>query len=362
MFDHSHYVPILKGKEGEYGALKELSSGAKQGLTPLFEVISIPWDFQKERPKEFIDVHLKDVAEKIFNAWGTDQPVYVDPYWIDEAERMNDGRHYLTFIFDDARTKAVQGVPVTGLRRDRDYQAAAKAIVATDQRGLCIRLENDDFIELFDLSRNLDSLLTAIGVTKDQTDLLLDFREIGINQTASVALAAQSILSLLVSIFEWRSLTFAGSGFPSEMPGPSTLTLAPRTEWIVWQQLARHHQQIPRLPTFGDYGIGHPDLLDDVDPRMMRLSAAIRYTTDNDWLLLKAGLLRKKGYGQFHDLSRLLLRRPEYQGPSHCWGDEFINLCAGRTKNPGSLTTWRKVGTNHHLTLVRQQVSSYALP
>jgi hypothetical protein len=362
MFDHTHYVPILKGKDGEYGALKELNSATKSGLTPLIEVISIPWDFQNDQPKETIDTHLDDVAAKILASWGNTQPLYVDPYWIDESERMKDGRHYLTFVFDDTRAKGVLGIPVTGLRRDADYQLAVKTIVAADKRGVCIRLENEDFTELFDLNSNLDTLLTALGVAKGDVDLLMDFREVGVNQTASVALAAQSIISLLANVSDWRGLIFAGTGFPSEMPGPSTLTLAPRTEWMVWQQLAKHHKRLSRLPTFGDYAISSPDLLDDVDPRMMKLSAAIRYTTDSDWLLIKAGLLRKKGFGQFHDLSKLLLGRPEYKGSSHCWGDEYVSLCAVRTQQPGSLMTWRKVGTNHHLTLVQQQVASYALP
>ncbi len=362
MVDYARYVPILKGKEGEYGALKELAIGIKTGIVPLIEVISIPWDFPNDRPKETIDTHLADVAANLLTSWGTKQPVFIDPYWIDESERMNDGRHYVTFIFDDLRLKGVQGIPVTGLRRDADYQLAAQRVIGTDKRGVCIRLDNEDFAELFDLTTSLENLLTTLTVTKENADLLLDFREIAVNQTASVALAVQSILPLLPDITQWRSLIFAGSGFPSEMPGPSSLTLAPRTEWIVWQRLARHHSRLSRLPSFGDYAISHPDPLDDVDPRMMRLSAAIRYTTDSDWLLIKAGLLRKKGFGQFHDLSKLLLSRPEYKGPSHCWGDEFISLCAGRTKNPGSLTTWRKVGTSHHLTLVQQQISSYVLP
>lgn len=361
-FDHTHYVPILKGKEGEYGALRELESRTKAGITPLIEVINIPWDFENDQPKESIDVHLSDVAEKILEAWGADQSLYIDPYWIEEVERMKDGRHYLTFLFDDARVKGVQGIPVTGLRRDADYQDAAKDIMAADKRGVCIRLENEDFGEAFNLNSNLDALLAKLGITKPDADLLLDFREIGANQTASAVLAANQIISILASIADWRALIFAGTGFPAEMPGPSTLTLAPRTEWIVWQQLAKYHKRLSRLPTFGDYAISSPDLLDDVDPKMLRLSASIRYTTDNDWLLLKAGSLRKKGFGQFHELSKVLLSRPEYKGASHCWGDEFIKLCAGRTTKPGSLTTWRKVGTNHHLTLVQQQVASYVLP
>jgi hypothetical protein len=359
---HTDYVPILKGKDGEYGALKELSPSTKSKLTPLVEIISVPWDFEKEVPKESIDTHLEDVCGKILASWGTNHPLYIDPYWIDESERMKDSSHPLTYVFDDGRKKGVLGVPVTGLSRDSAYQAAVKDIIANDKRGVCVRLDNDDFKELFDLSSNLDSLLTLLATSKAEADLLLDFRSIGVNQTASVVLAAQSIISLLTNINDWRNFILAGSGFPVEMPGPSTLTLAPRTEWAVWQLLAKHHKRLSRLPTFGDYGINHPDLIDDIDPKLLRLSAAIRYTTETDWLLLKGKWLRKHGFGQFHDLAKTLLTRPEYKGASHCWGDEFISLCAGRTKKPGSLTTWRNVGTNHHLTLVVEQISSYVLP
>ena len=34
MFDHTHYVPILKGKEGEFSALRELKAETKDLLTP----------------------------------------------------------------------------------------------------------------------------------------------------------------------------------------------------------------------------------------------------------------------------------------------------------------------------------------
>lgn len=64
--DHTHYVPILKGKEGEYGALKELSSKIKSKLVPLIEVIAVPWDFDNEVPAKAIDDHLEMVAEKSF--------------------------------------------------------------------------------------------------------------------------------------------------------------------------------------------------------------------------------------------------------------------------------------------------------
>lgn len=362
MLDHTHYVPILKGKEGEYGALQELSASAKSNIVPLIEVISIPWDFDNDVPAKTIDDHLKPVGQKIARSWGVDRPLFIDPYWIDETERMADGRHPVTFIFEEGRNKSLLAIPVTGLRRGADYQAAVKDVIRDDNRGVCIRLENEDFEDLLGLGGSLDSLLVFLGISKADADLLLDFRDLTANQTSTVSLAAQSIVSLLPGINDWRSLIFAASGFPATMPGPSTTTTVPRAEWSVWEGLVKHRHRLPRLPTFGDYGISHPDPLDDVDPRNMRLSASIRYTTDTEWLILKGRGLRKFGFAQFHDLSKTLIARPEYKGATYSWGDGYIEECAGRTKNPGSLSTWRKVGTNHHLTLVSEQVAKLRAP
>jgi hypothetical protein len=48
MFDHRHYVPILKGKGEAYRSLAELDSTTKARLTPLIEIPSIPWDCVNE--------------------------------------------------------------------------------------------------------------------------------------------------------------------------------------------------------------------------------------------------------------------------------------------------------------------------
>ena len=48
MFDHRHYVPILKGKMGEYTALAELRDEQKDSLTPLIEVPPVPWDYAED--------------------------------------------------------------------------------------------------------------------------------------------------------------------------------------------------------------------------------------------------------------------------------------------------------------------------
>jgi hypothetical protein len=103
MFDHTHYVPILKGKEGEYLALKDLTIIAKDGLTPLIEIPSIPYDFENDRPAKTIDEHLEKVVQKIKTCWGEGRTLFVDFGLIPPSEIMSDGTQPLKSIFDAAR-------------------------------------------------------------------------------------------------------------------------------------------------------------------------------------------------------------------------------------------------------------------
>lgn len=363
MFDYTHYVPILKGKEGEYGALKELSSTVKDRITPLVEVTPIPWDFENEVPAKTIDAHLGKVTDKIKGCWPEKTPIFIDLLWIPETERMSDGRHPLTFILDSARSKDLYLIPVTGVARNRDYQMAVKDAALKDRRGYCLRLENDDFGEFGTLGTKINDLLGEIGTGPDEVDLLLDFKEISSSQTAAVSIAANSLISTLPFIAQWRTLIFAGTGFPpdlSDVAASSVKTIA-RSEWTVWQSLVSTSSTIKRKPSLGDYGISHPSAI-EIDPRIMKMSANLRYTTDTDWLILKGRNVRDHGFDQFHALCRQLIARPEYKGAAFSWGDQSISDCAARTTNPGNATTWRKVGTNHHVTLVAGQLASLSVP
>ena len=72
------YVPILKGRDGEYGALQTLSAEIRDVIAPVLELPPIPWDFEADRPARTIDVHLKKVGQKIERAWGVSRNIFVD--------------------------------------------------------------------------------------------------------------------------------------------------------------------------------------------------------------------------------------------------------------------------------------------
>src|SRR5690348_12161441 len=103
MFDHRHYVPILKGRQGEYGALETLNLRTKNSLTPLIEIPPIPWDWTEDQPLKTIDGHLAKIATTFEKSIGGGRSFFVDLLWIPESERMEDGTLPLDWIFRTSR-------------------------------------------------------------------------------------------------------------------------------------------------------------------------------------------------------------------------------------------------------------------
>ncbi len=360
MFDGFQYVPILKGRQGEYGALQTTFSDAKPLLAPLIEIPPIPWDYKASQPGKTIDEHLRSVAGNIERAWGCFEPIFIDLMWIEDGERMVGGVHPLSHVFATIRNRGIQAIPVTGLARHQAYQEACREVIRMDGRGLCLRLQREDFDESDDLASQTSRLLSDLGACEREADLLLDLRAISpadINGQAGDVIAMIDALPQLTS---WRSFVLAGTAFPDDLMGlpPSARSAIPRAEWALWTELISSHS-LPRVPTFGDYAIASPQP-SEVDPRIMRPSASIRYTAEQSWIILKGRNLRDHGFAQFHQVSQALLGFPEYSGSDFSWGDRYISDCAGRLVGTGNLTTWRKVGTSHHVAYVLQQLANFS--
>src|SRR5260370_39656683 len=115
----------------------------------------------------------------------------------------------------------------------------------------------------------------------------------------------------LPSLDSWRSFALCGTGFQADLMGlpPQAISSIPRREWTLWRELVSK-RSLGRMPSFGDYAIAGPQP-SEVDPRIMRPSASIRYTTDESWLILKGRNLRDNGFVQFHQVSQVLVNSPE---------------------------------------------------
>lgn len=367
MFDHKHYVPLLKGKDAEYRSLGDMDGKTKLRLTPLIEIPPIDWDFQNECPAKTLDDHLKKVPDRMATSWGRDRPLFVDLQYVADAGNLSNGQHPVEHLFDAMAQKGVKAIPVTSPTRNVAFQQAVSAVTQRHGLGLCLRIVDDEFPEDIqaDLQSQIDELLTMLNVPIGQVDLIIDLESMDSDKRRVYQMLATTLLHALPAISQFRTLTLAGSGFPENLSGcpRNSATLLTRAEWLVWKGLAARHKALPRMPTFGDYAVAAPGYPEhDIDPKVMRMSVNLRYTVDDEWLVMKAADAKLFGFEQFVDLCRDLAARPEYKGPPFSWGDTYIDACVRGADGPGSATTWRRVATTHHLAFVVQQLASFVWP
>lgn len=354
------YVPILKGKEGEYGALEALDKTLAKRILPLIEIPTIPFDHANDRPLKTLDAHVSGIAARLLRCWGERRPLYLDqPYFSNQDEILLDGGLAIERVLTQCADAKLHVIPVVSPRHSNRYLRAAAKHAQCFGVGGCIRLRVEDLGEDQDPTNEIDRLCNELGVqSRADLDLLIDLRYLRDAPQREV-IVARYLLTLISDLQDWRRIIFASTSFPEDLSGmdAASTILMPRWEWTLRESLLRRPDLLKGANlVFGDYAIAHPDLK-ELDPRTMRMSASIRYTTnDGKWLLLKGRNVRQFGYQQFFDLCDELFSRPEFLGSDFSWGDEYIGDCVARKKGPGNATTWRKVGTNHHITVIARQL------
>jgi len=359
MFNENHYVPIVRWKRGEQKALELVDTKLIEKMTPLIEIPPISWDFENEVPKKTIDDHVRNIGDQISKVWGTNGPVFLDAYQvcIEDDEVMENGKHPLEFIIDEIQNEGIIAIPVTGSKRGFNYQNAVKSIIQKYNDGYCLRLEDDDFE---DIDNVVDWTTKFFAEEPENIDLVVDYKYINPKYESRMARLVAGSISAIPQLTKWRTLTFSGTAFPENLSEIQTGNdgSIPRTEWIIYKKLL--NSSLERYPAFGDYIISNPEYT-EIDPRMMQMAANIRYSTDNEFLIFRGYSIRSKrynGWGQALDLAKRVVAHSKFSGKHFSYGDEYIYNCSIGNESTGNAETWRRVGTNHHLTLVINELSN----
>lgn len=355
-FGNNHYVPILLTKAGERDALSEIEQGRRASFTPLFVVHPIDWDFDRDQRKKTIDEHLSKLVVDLQKAWpGGHAFVDVDNF---DEETMEDGRHPLEWIVAEASTVGMELVPVISPSRTAEgIQAIENLLRAGSCTDICLRLEAEHW-PVPPQSEEIDSLITAVGADKSQVHLVIDLR----GETAAPSrFALIAALQSLATPAEWKTLTVTATAVPQAPPATRGLHEFPRQEWLNYQDLVSNGRYGKRQPTFGDYGIAHPDPFEEINPRFLQISAKLKYTCNDKWLVGKGDLFkgtggRSAGGEAIRPVARAISVHSEFT-PNHCGSEDWIVAAAadGPTGNP---QVWVKVGTRQHLQRVLDQIGS----
>lgn len=358
MFDHNHYVSVLKWRMGEYQALMRLGEAIKDRVVPLFEIPTEGWNFETEAPMRSLDDHLSNFGDKLFSKW-SGRLCFVDSPYLDGASQLSNGVHHIEHIFQQAVQAGCMAIPVIGLQRNPAYVAAIQSVAEIARQGVCIRLERDDFGPM--LSSFLQSLISMLGLPVQAIDLIIDLEaSIG----TSVPLQASTWASCLraVSSAPWRTLSIVGTSFPATLGAadyrPHGRT--PRYEWLAYKQLMHMLSAFERKPTYGDYATSSPNT-GELDPRMVDPNAKIKYTADDEWIIHVGAQVKRFGRGQYQTMCQNIVNAVPafFMGAGYSWGDAYILGCATGAEGTGGTSTWPSVATNHHVTKAVRDVASF---
>ncbi|MGA7218465.1 MAG: hypothetical protein WBX38_09130 [Candidatus Sulfotelmatobacter sp.] len=374
MFDHRHYVPILKGKKGELEALAKADN--LQQFTPVVEVVPIPLTHPEDGSLAYqsktIDQHVKDTANAYKRAMGILPSVFIDGFYIEGEDKLRDGQSAMRGLFSRLREARIRFVPTIGLDRLEDYIDAVREAVKIDGRGCCLRLWESDLESLSGFDRQIQTLLGALNVSPDKVNLLVDFKE-----KVPPKVTLPLLINELPWLNDWGTLTFSSSSFPQFLGDikANGIEERERSEWMAWVFVReKQNAEKKRVPTFGDYGINHPTLTDDTDPRMITVAPNIRYSDKLRYVIAKGQAQpRKKQAKTPEQKAARLLLAPNVQYPKLAskiknhpawkadrnlsWGDKKVDDCS-QHRFVGTLSEWRGIGASHHIALTVQQLAN----
>lgn len=351
-FGPDHYVPVLKVKRGEKKALLLISPSLQPSITPLLEIVERK---DEKTPAQHLDTAFNGLAASVRN---------YPRCFLDTREIEPDGPPAAREVFDRALAEGIDFTPVTGITRSADLDVALRY----HERGIALRLTREEF-EGGNLEQRTRRFIARHELAPEKTDLILDLGPVTDFVAAGISSLADAFLAEVPDHAKWRTFTLSACAFPLSMGAVErhSYDYVERTDWHAWRDgLHARRLELPRLPTFSDCAIQHPIGVEGFDPRIMQVSASIRYTLPDNWLLLKGESTRHKlPSEQFPRLATQLVYghlKSRFAGRRHCAGCAGIEEAADGGRGFGSAEVWRRLGTIHHITRVVQDLATLPSP
>ncbi|WP_029686173.1 beta family protein [Tatumella saanichensis] len=357
------YVPILKTKRAEFTALNQLNATTKSKIIPLLEIEPVPIDPDTELPAKSYDDFLANFGQKIATATDDIDMVYLDGLLI-ESQFISPADIYpITNAVTQVRAAGVHVIPVSSPTRDMAYRNAVDTLI---QGEICLRLTIADLAN----PQLLMNYISHLGIPFQNIDIVIDLRDtvtedninLGTQQTLT-----SGFINNLPHLSDYRRVILSSGSFPTDLTNiPVGSHRLQRLEWTLWQDLYRS-KTLERFVLFSDYGIQHPDYT-RLPTRFPSVSASVRYTVDDDFLILRGRKANQYGFEQYGKHSQDIVNHPDYAGQHFSAADLMIHDYAqtyaahlqNSQPNPsfGSAETWRKIGQDHHITKVVDQLAS----
>ena len=361
ILNENMYVPVLCWRLGEYQALFRLNDWAKDRTIPLVCIPEVEFDFAKWRPRKTVDDHVRPFVKRFKDKWGA-RPAWVALHDKIAVGRMDNGSHVFDYIFDGLRKCYARAAPVVSISSDSDTVAAAARAIGQDGlgAGISVRLEN---LMTRAPGKEVVKLANKLSLPLEEADLIIDLRSPNFELYQVFARNMVNALNRLGDLPDFRNLVIISTAFPKSFgeiaKGNDKI---PRHDWLFYKTLIATLPNGMRRPVFGDYTVVHPEFTPR-DMRVIKPAGKIVYSTEENWATCKGGAFRDNPK-QMHDHCKTIVNNRDFQfrGPHFSFGDEYIALCATKQIGPSSLSMWKCITINHHITSVVDNLAKWYGP
>lgn len=348
----NNYVPFLKLKVNEIGALSVLDNDIQGWLVPFFD---LPKQKDGITPENFMELTNKAVRSVNKNLKKLNT-FFLDNFDIDDSIAIN-GKNNYAFIIECF--KDLNFIPVVGLDRTNDRNEVVfqyKASGEIKSNTVAIRLLAEDFLSFELVRKEIDVLIKNGTGLFDNWVLVIDNR---VCLNIDVAERANQIIQFVEessTVINFYSIIVTGSSVPSSIA--EILDVQSEKSYVrkEIEIYGRIYRNITKNNLFlGDYTIISPLYSEYIiPPEAMRNVTApkIFYSYNNFHFVARGGALKThvRGDLQYNDISKVLINKPFYRTPEYSFGDKFLYQKAHHEGNGVTPSSILKPTINAHMT------------
>jgi hypothetical protein len=344
------YLPILKAKFGEFTALSKLTPAIRKHVVPLLVIQPNEYDHQSQIKPPTMEEHLIKIGSKFKEFWPFDD-TFVDTDLV--CNESADGLTCIEYLYKRLFEKGVAPVPVLSLISPDSLKAGVRSVQQKYTIDSCaFRITMND-LSSATLNDRINLLIVNQLAEVENIHLILDLAAAEFDELDDFADAIVSRLEHFPYWKKWKSFSICGSAFPKTGAIKEEVNNIPRNEWKLFQLIKEKldREKFKRQINYGDYSIVAPGYI-EFDPIRMGSTANIRYTIDDDYIVLKGKSLKSKGYSQYISQAIDITNADYFLGAGYSAGDAHLKECADKQIKTGTPTIWNWVGNNHHITKV----------
>lgn len=339
-----YYVPILKWKKGEQVALTNLRNDQKSTIIPLIELV------ENDEPSTVIE-SISDCYE---------YPVFVDTQYVD------DDRTYLKSLIRESQVHNVKVYPVLYFE---DFPELAEELYDSVDR-IAVKIPVPEDIDGESYSTILNGLLRWKRNKNIHLDVILDLHYIPDKKSANIVhselkslindhlLHNECIQNIIVSL----------TSFPddlSQIPSGGDI-FVDRFDIKIFDKIIQNpvFSVLKDRLMYSDYGVTR-FTASEIDFSRLRhgVLPKARYTIPEKYWVLKGkkDQQTKKLSVNHQTLAKKIFASDDYYGETFSFGDKEIKEIGTEAdgRGPGGNTAWVTIATNHHISVLIEELSKY---